>query len=180
MSDPVRIAAHLAAGGVAIYPTETFYALGADPRSPGGVREVFRLKGRSPDAPLPWIAADEAQVRAVCLMSAAARRLAHAHWPGPLTLVLRRRGASGTVAVRVSSHPLARAVAKALGHPVVSTSANRSGEPPAASAAEAVAAMAVAGRTLPVLDGGTTPGGAPSTIVDATGAEFRTLRGALP
>ncbi len=181
MSDLARIAAHLKAGGVALYPTETFYALGADPRSPEGVRAIFRIKGRSPDAPLPWIAADEAQVRALCVLSAAASKLAEGRWPGPLTLVLPRRDAPGTVAVRVSSHPLARGLARALGHPVISTSANRSGAPPAVSAAAALASISQARpTTVLVLDGGDTPGGAPSVIVDATGDEFRTLRGRLP
>ncbi len=180
LSDPVRIAAHLVEGGVAIYPTETFYALGADPSSPAGVREVFRLKKRSPDAPLPWIAADEAQVREVCLLSGAAEELARKHWPGPLTLVLRRRDDPGTIAVRVSSHPLAREVARALGRPVISTSANRSGFPPATTAEAAVAAFPDAGIPILVLDAGVTPGGAPSTIVDATGESLRALRGRLP
>lgn len=177
----VRSAAErLRAGGVVLYPTETFYALGADPRSPEGCAAVFRLKGREASRRLPRIAADREQVEARCRFPEGAAALADRHWPGPLTLVLPLREREGTVAVRVSPHPVARALAAALGHPVISTSANRSGAPPARTAAAAVASLGeTASASLTVLDGGTTPGGAPSVIVDATGTPFRTLRGSL-
>lgn len=178
----VRSAAeHLRAGGVVLYPTETFYAIGADPRSPEGCAAVFRLKGRDASLRLPWIAADREQAAAACRIPEASAALADRHWPGPLTLVLPLLGRDGTVAVRVSSHPVARALAAALGHPVISTSANRSGAPPARTAAAAVASLGETGAEPPprILDGGTTPGGAPSVIVDATQTPPRTLRGSL-
>lgn len=178
----VRSAAeHLRAGGVVVYPTETFYALGADPRSAEGCAAVFRLKAREASRQLPWIAADREQAAAACRIPEAAAILADRHWPGPLTLVLPLRGREGTVAVRVSSHPVARALAAALGHPVISTSANRSGAPPARTAAAAVASLGETGAEPPprILDGGETPGGAPSVIVDATQTPPRTLRGSL-
>ena len=127
-----RAATELRSGAVVAFPTETFYALGADPRSPAAVAEVFRLKGRPGDRRLPWIAASRAQVEAVCVLPELAAALADRCWPGPVTLVLPLRGdRKDTVAVRVSSHPLARALAAALGHPVISTSANPTGAPPA-------------------------------------------------
>ena len=181
LAGAVRSAAErLRAGGVVLYPTETFYALGADPRSAEGCAAVFRLKGREASLRLPWIAADREQVAAACRLSEAAAALADRYWPGPLTLVLPLRAREAPVAVRVSSHPVARALAAALGHPVVSTSANRSGAPPARTAAAAVASLGeTAAAPLAILDGGTTPGGAPSVIVDATGTPFRALRGSL-
>lgn len=181
LAGAVRSAAErLRAGGVVLYPTETFYALGADPRSPEGCAAVFRWKGREASLRLPWIAADREQVEAVCRLSEAAAALAERYWPGPLTLVLPLRDREDTVAVRVSSHPVARALAAALGHPVISTSANRSGALPARTAAAAVASLGEAAAAPPaILDGGTTPGGAPSVIVDATGTPFRALRGSL-
>ena len=177
----IRSAAErLRAGGVVLYPTETFYALGADPRSAEGCAAVFRLKGREASQRLPRIAADREQVAAACRLSDAAAALADRYWPGPLTLVLPLRDADDPVAVRVSSHPVARALAAALGHPVISTSANRSGAPPARTAAAAVASLGeTPAAPLAILDGGTTPGGAPSVIVDATGTPFRALRGSL-
>ena len=176
-----RMAAELRAGAVVAFPTETFYALGADPRSPAGVAEVFRLKGRPGDRRLPWIAASRAQVEAVCVLLEPAAALADRCWPGPVTLVLPLRAPGGdTVAVRVSSHPLARALAAALGHPVISTSANPTGAPPLTTAAEVRTAFAGRGaENLRILDGGRTPGGEPSAIVDMTGKSPQVLRGTL-
>lgn len=178
-SEVRRMAAELRSGAVVAFPTETFYALGADPRSPEAVLEVFRLKGRPGDRRLPWIAASRAQVEAVCLLPEPAAVLADRCWPGPLTLVLPLRAAGGEgVAVRVSSHPLARALAEALGHPVISTSANPSGAPPVTTAAAVREAFAGrVGESLRILDGGPTPGGEPSVIVDLTDASPRVLRG---
>ncbi len=176
-----RMAAELRSGAVVAFPTETFYALGADPRSPEAVAEVFRLKGRPGDRRLPWIAVSRAQVEAFCLLPEPAAALADQCWPGPVTLVLPLRGAGGgNVAVRVSSHPLARALAAALGHPVISTSANPTGAPPLTTAAEVRDAFAGRGaKRLRILDGGRTPGGEPSVIVDVTGGSPRVLRGTL-
>lgn len=175
-----RIAAaagELRSGRVVAFPTETFYALGADPRCPSGIAEVFRLKGRPGDRRLPWIASSRAQVEGVCRLTEQAAAFADRYWPGPVTLVLPLREAGEGVAVRVSSHPLARALAEALGHPVVSTSANPSGAPPVTTAQEVRAAFT--GAAFRVLDGGRTPGGEPSTIVDLTGGTPRVLRGTL-
>ena len=176
-----RMAAELRSGAVVAFPTETFYALGADPRCAGAVSDVFRLKGRPEDRRLPWIAASRAQVEAVCLLSGPAAALADRCWPGPVTLVLPLRADAGEgVAVRVSSHPLARALAEALEHPVISTSANPSGAPPLTTAAAVREAFVGRGaESLRILDGGRTPGGEPSVIVDLTGASPRVLRGTL-
>lgn len=176
-----EVAAELRSGGVAAFPTETFYALGADPRCPAGVAEIFRLKGRPKDRRLPWIAASRAQVEAVCRFPKAAASFADLYWPGPVTLVLPLRSANGgSVAVRVSAHPLARALAEALGHPVISTSANRSGAPAATTARAVREAFPVRDNAnFRIVDGGRTPGGQPSAIVDLTGASARILRGTL-
>ena len=178
----------LSGGGVVVFPTETFYALGADPRSTAGVEAVYRWKARPRDRPLPWVAASREQVTRVCLLPPAAGALARRAWPGPVTLVLSLRHREGSAAVRVSSHPVARALAAALGHPVISTSANRSGAAPAVTAEAALRGLVESGpraatRRLPALlclDGGATPGGAPSVIVDARSEPLRPLRGALP
>jgi L-threonylcarbamoyladenylate synthase len=120
-------------------------------------------------------------------MAGATARLARAFWPGPLALLVDApawmaggvHAGTGAVAVRVPAHGLARALAAAFGAPVTATSANRSGEPPASSAS-ALAPIAADARVL-VVDGGPTPGGAPSTIVDARGARAVCVRaGAVP
>ncbi len=173
-------AAALKTGEAVVFPTETFYALGADPRSAVGTERVFELKRRLRDRPLPWIGADRAQIEALCHLGPTARDLADRFWPGPLTLVLELRDhPATTVAVRVSGNAAARGLAAALGHPVISTSANRSGLPAATTVAAALTSLGPAAATLLALDGGTTPGGAPSVIVDPRGGEPRILRGSL-
>jgi L-threonylcarbamoyladenylate synthase len=112
-----------------------------------------------------------------------ARKLARTFWPGPLTLVIPIRKAGlvpavtskgETVAVRVPAHLVARAVASAAGGLVSSTSANRSGEPPTSTAEEVMAELG--GKIALVIDGGPTPAGHASTIIDVTGERPRLVR----
>jgi L-threonylcarbamoyladenylate synthase len=172
----------LRAGRVIAYPTDTLYGLGADPRSGTAVEAIFRIKGRAPGQALPLIAADVTQVASIARLSGPALRLAIAFWPGPLTLVLEAIAllaagvatGDGTVAIRVPSHAVARAIARVFAHPITATSANRSGEPPTADAADVVARLADSIGVI--VDAGQTPGGAPSTIVDVTGVTPRLVR----
>jgi L-threonylcarbamoyladenylate synthase len=169
----------LRGSGVVAYPTETFYALGARAADPAACERIFLLKGREEGKPLPLIAADLEQVLLVAAeLPDCLSRLAARFWPGPLTLVL-RAGLPGwtSLAVRVSSCPAARELARAAGGPITATSANRSGQPPARTADQVEAAFAACAPPLDlILDGGATPGGLPSTIVDLTGGEPRLLR----
>jgi L-threonylcarbamoyladenylate synthase len=133
--------------------------------------------------PLPLIAASIAQVADhVGTLTPLARRLASRGWPGPLTLVIPASPrlcadvhlSTGNIAVRVPGHAVSRALADAAGHALTSTSANISGEPPSSSPDEVAGAL---GTVLDVLiDAGETPGGEPSTIVDATGGAPRLIR----
>lgn len=187
-SNPDRLALAEAAGvirdgGLVVFPTDTLYGVAADPRNPQAVAAVYRVKGRDAAEPLPLVAADFEQVEQVTGgLTPLARRLASAFWPGPLTLVVAAspllvaevHGGTGTVAVRVPDHRVARDLAAAAGFPITSTSANRSGEAPSRSADAAVAGLA--DEVDGVLDAGLTPGGPPSTIVDARGDRPRLLR----
>ena len=165
-------------GGIVAFPTETFYGLAVDPRSSAAVRKILQVKHRSGDQPIPLIAESRLQVvEHAGTMTPLGERLAAHCWPGPLTLIIAASpklcagvtGGTGTVAVRVPDHRVACAIARAVGFPVTSTSANRSGQPPASSADEVAASL---GDDLDVLvDAGPTPGGLPSTIVDVTGSE---------
>jgi L-threonylcarbamoyladenylate synthase len=188
-SDRIRRAADwLRQGGVVVFPTETFYGMAADPGQPEAVAAVFDVKGRPDGMPLPLVAASIAQVEQFAgLLRGANRLLAEAFWPGPLTIVLDApdglapavHAGTGTVAIRVPSHDMARALAEACGTPVTATSANRSGEP-AVVDLSGIASITNDPRVF-VLDGGRTPGGAPSTIVDARATPARILRaGAVP
>jgi L-threonylcarbamoyladenylate synthase len=171
-------------GELVILPTDTLYALACrveDERAVGRVREA---KGREQANPLPLVAADLEQVMGL-VETTRVEALARSFWPGPLTLVLKagpRVPASvtsglGSVAVRIPAHAFLRRLCVRVG-PLVSTSANRSGERPPRMCAEAVASVG-AWAALAV-DAGA--GGAlPSTIVDLLGPQPRLLRaGAVP
>jgi L-threonylcarbamoyladenylate synthase len=181
--DVARAAAILRAGGLVAFPTETVYGLGADARRPEAARRIFAVKGRPADNPLIVHLADAADLPAV----AEGQSPLTALWPGPLTLVLRRRAgvcaaaAAGldTVAVRVPSLPLARALIRAAGCPVAAPSAHRSGRPSPTTAAAVLEDLD--GRIEAVLDGGPTPVGVESTVVDVTGEVPAVLRlGGVP
>ena len=175
----------LGAGGIVAYPTETFYALGVSAFDERACRRVFELKGRPASKALPLIVSGwEQVVEVVEAPTELAARLAERFWPGPLTLVLKARpgvaaaSERGTVAVRASGSSLARALATAAG-PVTSTSANPSGAPEPVSAAVVLARLGN-GVEL-ILDGGETPGGPPSTIVDVSGSRPELVReGRIP
>ena len=168
-------------GGVVIYPTETVYGLGCEPSSPDATRRVCEIKGRA-DKPLPLICSDTRVARRVVEFNAAAELLAERFWPGPLTLVLPSKvdypvwvtRHMRTLGVRVPSHEVARRLAELSGGVIVGTSANRGGEPPSRTASGAVDQI---GRKVDiVLDGGMTPGGEPSTVMDISGEELWILR----
>jgi L-threonylcarbamoyladenylate synthase len=174
--DLVPAISALRGGGVVAFPTETFYGLAVDPRSALAVKKIFELKRRAPDQPLPLIAASIDQViDHVGTMTPLAERLASRGWPGPLTLIIPASSqlcdevhlSTGKVAVRVPADTVARALARGAGHAITSTSANVSGEPPAATADHVVRSF---GEGIDVLiDSGPTPAGLPSTIVDVSG-----------
>ncbi|MBK6962044.1 MAG: L-threonylcarbamoyladenylate synthase [Gammaproteobacteria bacterium] len=137
----LRIAATLLrAGGVVAYPTEAVWGLGCDPGNPAALARVLALKGRDPGKGLILIAAELAMLRPF-LRGLDHRLIARmaATWPGPVTWLIPDNGVAlpavtggrGTLAVRVSAHPVAAALSHAFGGPIVSTSANPQGLPPA-------------------------------------------------
>jgi L-threonylcarbamoyladenylate synthase len=186
-SDVAVAAAALRRGALVAYPTETFYGLGALGARPDALARLSAAKLRPEGKPLPLVAADDAAAFALWReVPADARRLAAAFWPGPLTLVVPAAAGlppalthDGAVAVRVPGLALARELSRLAGGAIVSTSANPSGgEPP--SRAGALDPWLLERIDL-VLDGGTTPGGLPSTVVEVGPAGVRLLRaGAVP
>ncbi|MGC8493695.1 MAG: L-threonylcarbamoyladenylate synthase [Syntrophobacteraceae bacterium] len=165
----------LRSGGLVVYPTETFYALGAIATSAEAVERVYEAKGRGFDKALPLIAGDlQAALGAVSQWPESAEKLARVFWPGPLSLILPAAASlpaalhagTGKIAIRVSSHPVAALLARACGGLLISTSANMAGEPATESPARIDARLlALAGA---MLDAGNLPGGFPSTIVDVS------------
>jgi L-threonylcarbamoyladenylate synthase len=180
-----RFAARIALGGVAAVPTETFYALAADPLSETGVRRVRQIKGRDDGKPLLVLFGARRQLEPLGVAASAGRLDALFRiWPAPLTAVLPLRApipaslGSSTLGVRLPDHERLRELL-ARTSAVTGTSANRSGEEPCTRADEVAR---IFGDEIDVLvDGGRTPGGAPSTVVDATVDPPRVLRaGAFP
>ncbi len=183
-----RAAALLRAGRLVAFPTETVYGLGADARNGDAVAAVYAAKGRPAFNPLIVHVADLAAAEALAEIGTGARALATAFWPGPLTLVLPKRGAElpdavtaglDTVAIRVPAHPLARALLAAFGGPIVGPSANPSGSVSPTTAGHVLDGLS--GRIAAVLDGGPCPVGVESTIVGFRGEAPVLLRpGGLP
>jgi L-threonylcarbamoyladenylate synthase len=176
-------AAVLLAGGLVAFPTETVYGLGANALDVNAVRRIYSAKGRPAYNPLiVHIAAAEQMAQVAAAVPDVAVRLAARFWPGPLTLVLRRAppippqvsAGRDTVAVRLPAHPVALALIEAAGVPVVAPSANRFTRPSATTAGHVLADLD--GHVDLILDGGPTPIGLESTVVDLTGEMPRLLR----
>jgi L-threonylcarbamoyladenylate synthase len=160
----------LRSGRIVAFPTDTLYGLAVDPRRADAVERLFTLKRRDAAVAVPLVAADVQQSMLAATFDQRARRAASAFWPGPLSIVAPANacltaealGGRATVAIRVPAHEIARELARAFGFPITATSANRSGE----AAADSAAAVAAALPEVDVLiDAGRAPGGAPSTII---------------
>jgi len=163
----------LADGGIVVYPTETLYALGADAWNPVLLQRLIELKGREAGKPIAvLIGGIEMLGDLAAEIPPEAEVLMRRFWPGPLTLVLRARasvapvltGGGDGIGVRLSSHPLATALVRALGRPVTAPSANPAGMQPPVRADEARAYFGA--RVDYYLDGGTLHGEPASTVVD--------------
>ena len=193
--DLAQAAIFLRAGGVLIFPTETFYGMGCLAAHAEAVARVYQLKCRPVHKPLPLLAAHAAQVDDVAELAAMPKGLA-AFWPGPLTVLLPARAclpqalvnAEGQVAVRVTPHPLAAQLAVEAGGALTASSANLSGgeavrspqqlDPALLDALQQMAQeipMPASGKDFmhnqqPILLGGPLPaGGLPSTVVEPLG-----------
>ncbi len=165
----------LEAGLLVAFPTESFYGLAADPQLEPAVRGLFQAKGRSPDRPVLLLLPSRGRVsECAARIPAVARALMDRFWPGPLTLVFEAApsvnplltAGTGTIGLRLSSHPVATALARSWDGPITGTSANRSGRPPACAADEVDAGLGP--EVACILDGGATAGGGGSTILDVT------------
>ena len=184
-------------GGTVVFPTETAYGIGADATNTRAVERVAAIKGRDAAKTMPLIVADLKMAERYLEFSDRLRALAMDFWPGPLTIVgkAKPRGAgsasggngtdlspsvmreNGTIALRVSSHPVAAALTKALGVPLVATSANRAGESSCFSV-EAARQQLDSQHLQPdlYLDGGVLPRSKPSTIIKQVGREIEVVR----
>jgi L-threonylcarbamoyladenylate synthase len=182
--DIARAVDVLRAGGLVAFPTETVYGLGADASNPRALDRLFSVKGRPADHPVIVHVARAAQLDDLGRdVPEVAHTLADAFWPGPLTLVVRRRtdrvaaeatGGRDTVGIRVPDHPVARALLDAFGDGIAAPSANRFGRVSPTTAQHVRDDLD--GDVDIVLDGGPCTVGVESTIVDVSGAEPVVLR----
>jgi L-threonylcarbamoyladenylate synthase len=178
----------LAAGGLVAFPTETVYGLGADATNAAGVAGIYQAKGRPSFNPLIAHVENLAAAQAIARFNSDATRLAQAFWPGPLTLVLPKAprclvadlatAGLDTVAIRVPAHPVAQAILRAFGGPVVAPSANLSGHVSPTSAAHVQSDLS--GRIDLIIDGGAVAVGVESTIVGCFERPLLLRPGGLP
>lgn len=170
-------------GGIVAYPTESFYALGVLATNEEALNDLFLLKKRPPEKPLPLIVGDLFTLAAIVkTVPERALDLMDRFWPGPLTIVFEAAdgmpnlltAGSGKVAVRIPGESAALDLARAAGFPITATSANISAEPPADTPDMVLGYFG--DKVALIIDGGRTPGGKPSTIVDATVDPVKVLR----
>ena len=185
IADSLRI---LERGGIVAYPTESFYALGVLATDEKALENLFLLKKRPAEKPLPLIVGDLDTLKTVVKrVPDRAVELMERYWPGPLTIIFEAAdsmsdlltGGTGRVAVRIPGESAALSLAREAGFPITATSANISSELPADNID---AVLNYFGNSIDlIIDGGRTPGGKPSTIVDATTGTLKILReGRIP
>jgi L-threonylcarbamoyladenylate synthase len=162
-------------GGVIAMPTESFYALGANPLDPAAVERVLAIKGRPAGKPILVVVVERGHLASlVATVTPSAEALIERFWPGPLTVILPAAAqvpecltaGTGTVGVRLTADRSLTRLLRMVG-PLTGTSANRSGASPARSAEEVQ--MSLGGAVDLIVDGGRLVGGQPSTVVDAVG-----------
>ena len=179
-----RAAGLLKASQLVAFPTETVYGLGGDATNERAVAEIFAVKGRPRFNPLIVHVPGLAEAEALAIFDDRAREVVARFWPGPLTLVLRRRSDSGlsllgsagldTIALRAPAHEVAQALLRETGRPIAAPSANRSGRVSPTEAAHV--AEEIGDRVSLILDGGRTPVGLESTVLDLSAEAPALLR----
>jgi L-threonylcarbamoyladenylate synthase len=181
--DLTNALAALKRGEVIVFPTETLYGLGADALNFSAVENIYQLKGRDPDNPIPVLVADRVMLDIlVAETTPLAEKLMAHFWPGPLTLVLPARNdiprplvnRRGGIGVRLSSQPIATELVRLLGHPLTATSANPSGQPGAHTVLEAKNYFSA--KIAIYVDGGALTSPTGSTVAAVENNKLRIIR----
>ncbi len=176
-----KAARALKAGELVIFPTETVYGVGADASNGAAVARIYEVKARPANKAIIVHVADSTMAARYVQWTPDAEKLAAAFWPGPLTLVLKRKDGAGaaeladgdTLAVHAPAHPVAQQLIAALGGGLAGSSANRSGEPSPVTFDEASKAL---GEGLLMIDDGACDVGLASTVLDLTTNNLTILR----
>jgi len=161
-------------GGLVAFPTETVYGLGANALDGAAVKKIYKAKGRPSDNPMIVHIADRKALAQIAEATPAAQKLIDVFWPGPLTIVLKKKkvvpkettGGLNTVAVRMPDHPVALALIRAAGVPIAAPSANLSGKPSPTKAAHVIEDFN--DKIDCIIDGGSSRIGLESTVLDLT------------
>lgn len=185
-----RAAAVLRAGGIVLYPTDTLYGLGTDAFSDDAIAKIYTIKGRDERKPIHCIVADLSMAGKYGEFNQTSQRLAKEFFPGPLTLVVEKKEGmeSGiardieTIGIRIPDNKFCIALARAFGKPYTTTSANVSGEVSERSVEKILAQLGASAEQIDlIIDAGTLPLSAPSTVVGVSGTDVVILReGAIP
>lgn len=175
-------------GGIIVFPTDTFYGLGANCYLKEAVLRIYGLKRRKPSKPLGLVVSEMRMAESLAAdLPPLFKQLASEFWPGPLTLILKASPSlprellsrRGTVGLRVPALPWLQILIKKAGFPLTATSANLSGEAEVSNPEEVMRIFK--GKVDLIVDGGPTPGGKPSTVVDLSIEKPKIIReGALP
>ena len=170
-------------GGIIAFPTETFYGLAADALNEAALKKIFQVTGREEGKAILLLIADKSWLKGLVQeISPLAERLMKKFWPGPLTLVFNASpqlsrlltADTGKIGIRHSPHPVTQALVRAVGRAITGTSANLSGQPGTLTAREVFQSL---GESLDaVLDGGKTPGGPGSTVLDVSDPSPQVIR----
>ena len=168
-------------GGLVAFPTDTVYGLAAPVQNEKSIERLYIVKGRTHSKAIAVLLGDSDQLDQVAVdLSASARKVARHFWPGPLTMIVPRHpslpnilASLPTIGVRIPDHPVALALLKETG-PLAVTSANISGKNNTMTAMQVLKQLK--GRVHLIIDGGRTPGGVPSTVIDCTTPEPEILR----
>ena len=171
----------LLSGGLVAFPTDTVYGVGCLAFNERAIESIYAAKDRPTEKAIPVLIGDEEDLTKVAdEIPLFAMRLINRFWPGPLTVLVPKKptlppaiSATATVGVRVPDHDIARALLRLAG-PMAVTSANISGQGSPTTAQQVFAQLG--GRIAMIIDGGETPGGIPSTLVDCTGDDIQVLR----
>jgi L-threonylcarbamoyladenylate synthase len=168
-------------GGLVAFPTDTVYGIGSLAFQQQAIESIYVAKSRPVDKAIPvLIGENEDLIKVAGEIPMFAIKLINRFWPGPLTILVPKKptlpeaiSATATVGVRLPDHDIARALLRLAG-PMAVTSANISGQPSPTTAQQVLAQLG--DRISIIIDGGKTPGGIPSTLVDCTGEEIKVLR----
>ena len=175
INDIKKAANILQNGGIIVYPTETVYGIGCDPLNEEACMRIQLLKNREKPKTMLLLAYSLEQVEEMAgHLIDISRKLAQKFWPGPLTVIIKPQtnfpehltGFSGGVALRVTSHPVASALVREFARPIISTSANTSGQPPVLTYEKALREFG--NKVDMVIESRRDLSGKPSTVVDCT------------